>query len=93
MIFHSVNSGHDQSYATYHESNLSLRTEVRTLNGFSAHAGRSALIAFGAHCRGRHKRALLVHGEDKSLEALRSGLHDEGVKNIAVMEEGVSIEV
>ncbi len=73
--------------------NRPLNAEVKTLNGFSAHAGRNELITFGAHCKGRRKRVLLVHGEEQPLEALRSGLHDEGVKNITVMEENTTLDV
>lgn len=70
-----------------------LNAEVKTMNGFSAHAGRSELIGFGAHFHGKNKRVLLVHGEDKALEALQSGLHEQGVKNVTIMEEKQGITV
>ena len=70
-----------------------LKAEVKTLNGFSAHAGRKELINFGLHGKGRRKQVLLVHGEDQALEALQSGLSDQGVKNITVMEEKQTVTV
>lgn len=65
-----------------------LRAEVRTLNGFSAHAGRSELLEFGARFQGKKKKMLLVHGEETSLAMLSTGLRERGVKNITIMEEG-----
>ena len=70
-----------------------LRAEVKTLNGFSAHAGRQELLDFGARFHGRGKKVLLVHGEDNSLKALASGLDERGVKKINIMEEGKALKV
>ncbi|MFA7693784.1 MAG: MBL fold metallo-hydrolase [Candidatus Hydrogenedentes bacterium] len=70
-----------------------LRAEVKTMNAFSAHAGRSELIDFGARFHGKNKKVLLVHGEPKSLNALQSGLQEKGVQNTVIMEERVPIIV
>lgn len=70
-----------------------LKAEVKIMNAFSAHAGRSELIDFGARFPGKHQKVLLVHGEPASLEALRSGLGDKGVRNVTIMEEKVSVTV
>jgi len=70
-----------------------LRAEVKTMNAFSAHAGRSELLEFGARFSGKHKKILLVHGEATALEALRSGLYDKGVHDVTIMEEKETVVV
>lgn len=53
-----------------------LRAEVVVLNGFSAHADRDDLLAYAEATRerGKLREVVLVHGEDKSLAALRASL-------------------
>lgn len=70
-----------------------LKAEVKTMNAFSAHAGRSELLEFGARFQGKHKKMLLVHGEGTALVALRSGLYDKGVHNVTIMEEKETVVV
>ena len=70
-----------------------LKAEVKTMNAFSAHAGRSELLEFGARFAGKHKKVMLVHGEAAALEALRSGLYDKGVHNVTIMEEKETVVV
>ncbi len=70
-----------------------LNAEVRIMNGFSAHAGRSELIAFGKRFRKPNQKIRLVHGEQTALEALRDALTAEGVQDIAILHEAKTIEV
>ncbi len=70
-----------------------LNAEVRILNGFSAHAGRSELLDFGAHFKDCAEKILLVHGEDEALDALQTGLKERGVNQTIIQEEGVAVEV
>ncbi len=70
-----------------------LRAEVVIMNAFSAHAGRSELLEFGARFHGKGKKVLLVHGEETALKALKSGLAEKGVANITIMEEKVAVTV
>ena len=42
VIFHSINSGHDQAYTTYHESNLALRAREGNLYIATANAAAPA---------------------------------------------------
>jgi len=70
-----------------------VRAQVRVMNEFSAHAGRSELIDFGARFKNRAERLILVHGEDESLNALKEGLESAGVSGIAIQEEGITLEV
>lgn len=70
-----------------------LRAQVKIMNEFSAHAGRSELIAFGKRFKDSAGRILLVHGEPKALDALKTGLEREGVSNLAIQREGVPVEL
>ncbi|HNR34032.1 MAG TPA: MBL fold metallo-hydrolase RNA specificity domain-containing protein, partial [Candidatus Hydrogenedentes bacterium] len=65
-----------------------LNAEVRIMNGFSAHAGRSELLAFGKH----FQRVRLVHGEQTALAALRTGLAEAGIPDVAILREAEPIE-
>jgi len=69
-----------------------LRAQVKIMNEFSAHAGRTELIAFGKRFKDCAERLLLVHGEPASLEALKAALENEGVKNLEIAKEAVTIE-
>ena len=52
---------------------IPVRAHIHTINGFSAHAGRSDLV--GWHQRtGRPEVTFLVHGEAKAREALAPAL-------------------
>ena len=70
-----------------------LRAEVKTLNALSAHAGRSALLAFGKRFKDRAERVLLVHGEDNALDALLTGLQNEGCANVTVQQEATPVDL
>ncbi len=70
-----------------------LNAEVKIMNGFSAHAGRSELIAFGQRFKDCAQHVLLVHGEDKALNALQSGLEATGMKQVSIQHEGEQVTV
>ncbi|NIA14895.1 MAG: MBL fold metallo-hydrolase [Nitrospiraceae bacterium] len=73
--------------------NYELNAEVKVMNAFSAHAGRSELIEWGKRFGINGTRMLLVHGEETALDALKSGLEDEGLSDITIQQEGVPIEI
>lgn len=50
-----------------------VRAQIHTINGFSAHAGRSDLIDWHART-GKPEVTFLVHGEDEARAALAGGL-------------------
>jgi metallo-beta-lactamase family protein len=52
-----------------------VKARIYTINGFSAHADQAGLLRWLAPCRG--KRALLVHGENHALAALKSLAQEE----------------
>jgi metallo-beta-lactamase family protein len=69
-----------------------LNAEVKILNGFSAHAGRSELIAFAQRFKDRAQEVLLVHGEEEAMGALKSTLEAGGQTNIRIQKESVPVE-
>ena len=68
-----------------------LKAEVKIFNGFSGHAGRTALINFGEAAGKTAERVALVHGEQPEMDSLREGLEARGVKNILMPERGKAI--
>ena len=70
-----------------------LNAEVKIMNGFSSHAGRSELIAFGKRFKTCAKKVLLVHGEQTALAALSDGLKAEGMTQVSIQHEGVTQEI
>lgn len=69
-----------------------LNAQVRIMNEFSAHAGRSELIEFGKRFKGRAGHVLLVHGEPESQEGLKTALEAEGVENVHIQKAGEPFE-
>lgn len=70
-----------------------LNCEVRVMNEFSAHAGRSELLAFARRFKGRAEKLLLAHGESAPLNSLKSTLEADGMTGIQIMEFGKAVEV
>ena len=70
-----------------------LNAEVKVMNGFSAHAGRTELIAFAERFKDCAKNVILVHGEDKALNALASALHGTGMNQVSIQKEAVPVTV
>ena len=58
--------------ATATGDEVAVRAHIYTINGFSAHADRSDLIAWRA--KAESPRTFLVHGELKAMEALAGAL-------------------
>ncbi len=69
-----------------------LNADVQVLNGFSAHAGRSELIAFGQRFKDCAQHLLLVHGEEEAMGALKSTLESNGQTNVTIQKECVPVE-
>ena len=70
-----------------------LNAEVRIMNGFSAHAGRTELIDFAKKFKNPKQHVLLVHGEQPALESFQTGLKAEGVSNVTIMQEDQTISL
>ncbi len=65
-----------------------LRAEVVTINGFSAHADRSELLAWTGHFGQPPKHTYVVHGEVEASFALAEGLRQQGFADVQVPELG-----
>ena len=69
-----------------------LRATVFTINGLSAHADRSGLIAYAKALGPSVRRAFCVHGEEKYCEANRENLLALGIKRVDIPEKGQLFE-
>jgi metallo-beta-lactamase family protein len=63
-----------------------LHAEVVVMNGFSAHADRSELLAFAQNVRARGALhdVVLVHGEPAAQSALKQSLTERGFASVRV---------
>jgi metallo-beta-lactamase family protein len=70
--------------------------EIYTLNGFSAHADQKDLLAFAKKTqeRGKVKAIVLVHGDDKPKQMLKSLLEKENVTSrVIIAEKGEQLQI
>lgn len=70
-----------------------IRAEVATIDGYSAHAGRDELRRWVKELGGPIQRAFCVHGEPESLLAMQKILQEEGVKEVHVPKHGETFEI
>jgi len=54
---------------------VAVKARIHTLNGFSAHAGQSALLDWFAHLAPARPRVVLTHGEARARQPLAALLH------------------
>jgi len=64
------------------------RAQVKTINGYSAHADRNGLLGWARPIAGDLKHAFVVHGDPEPAGALAEGLEQLGARNVAVPEQG-----
>ncbi len=73
---------------------IPLRAQVVVLNGFSAHADRTELLAFYDRVdKKRLKRVFVVHGESEHSEALLDAIKQRGMKEALIPVEGQAYEL
>jgi metallo-beta-lactamase family protein len=66
-----------------------LKAEVKTINGFSAHADRNELLEWVRHFKKRPSHTFIVHGEEEASLSLAAALEKEqSLKNVHVPELG-----
>jgi metallo-beta-lactamase family protein len=70
-----------------------LRARVVTINGFSAHADQSELLAWVGHLQRPSQHTFIVHGELNPGLALAEKLRERGFANVQVPELGESFSV
>jgi len=54
---------------------ISVKAQIHTLGGFSAHAGQSQLIQWVGHFENKPE-LYLIHGEREKMDALKGALQD-----------------
>jgi metallo-beta-lactamase family protein len=71
-----------------------LKAEVETINGFSAHADKSELLAWVRGFEKRPEHTFIVHGDEEvSLEFAETLKNDVGLSNVHVPHMGEGCEV
>lgn len=71
---------------------MTVRSEVVVLNGFSAHAGRSELTAYLDKCRPRGP-VFLVHGDEARATAFQTHLKGQGFADVRIPNQGDEYKV
>ncbi len=70
------------------------RAAVEVIDGYSAHADRSELLAYiGQLDRQRLKKVFVVHGEPEQAEALARGIRELGVADVQVPAPMETVEI
>ena len=70
-----------------------VKAEVRSLEGFSAHADREEMLAWYDSLGGVKKQTFVVHGEEDAAVTLARHLRDRGSEPITVPELGQEFEL
>lgn len=65
-----------EEFVRIHAKRIVVRAKIRTLGGFSAHAGKGELLSWFAHAAGSKPRVVLTHGEDGPRAALRDAVRE-----------------
>ncbi len=71
----------------------SVRAEVSTIGGFSAHAGQDMLVEYARAVQGSVQKVFLVHGEDKPAQALTEKLRAVGISQVYYPELHSEVEL
>ncbi len=71
----------------------SIRAEVATIDGFSAHADSSELRRWVRGLGGPIRRAFCVHGEPEALDGMKQMLLDEGVEQVEIPKHGQKFDI
>ena len=70
-----------------------IRAEIETISGYSAHADRNELRSWVRRIGGPIRRAFCVHGEESALAAMAEILKSEGVPEVHVPRHGESFDL
>jgi len=63
-----------------------VKAEIRTMEGFSAHADREEILAWYDSLGGVRRKTFVVHGEEAAAESLAGRLRDRGQEPVIVPE-------
>jgi metallo-beta-lactamase family protein len=70
-----------------------VKAEVTTINGLSAHADQPFLVKYASATKGSLRNVFLVHGEPKPAHALIEKLKGAGIQNIRYPDFGQHVEL
>ena len=72
-----------------------VRAEIRTIDGYSAHADRAELLGYlqKVASTSQPKRVFCVHGDLEACQALAEGIRGLGVPDVVVPELGQEVEL
>jgi len=70
-----------------------IRADVETISGYSAHADRGELRAWVKRLGGPIRRGFCVHGEGPALDAMAQMLREEGVADVRVPKHGEAFDL
>lgn len=72
-----------------------VRAEIRTIDGYSAHADRNELLDYlrKVVSASQMKRVFCVHGDLEACQALAEGIRGLGVPDVLVPERGLEVEL
>ena len=73
-----------EPYVRIFGEEYALQAEVHTLYGYSAHAGRSDLLAWAAPRAADVETVFVVHGDPEPAQALAGGLSELGYRRVVV---------
>jgi metallo-beta-lactamase family protein len=82
----------EQTVRIYGET-YTVRAEVVTIGGLSAHAGQDLLTEYARALNGGGRGVILVHGEERAASALREKLGAAGIRRVVYPDLFTSIEL
>ena len=72
---------------------FSVRTEIATIGGLSAHAGQDFLLEYASAVKRSARSIILVHGEPAAAGTLQEKMAERGLDRILYPELGTSLEI
>ena len=72
---------------------FTVKADVATIGGLSGHAGQNLLVDYATAVKGTVKKVFLVHGEERSANALTEKLSEKGMREVYYPELHSSMEI
>jgi len=69
------------------------RAEVETIGGLSAHAGQNMLMEYARAARGKLKKLILIHGEQRAASAFEEKLKAEQIGPVIYPTRNETVEL
>jgi metallo-beta-lactamase family protein len=71
----------------------SVRAEIETIGGFSAHADQAMLLEYAQAVKDQVKKVILVHGEEQAALAFKEKLQEEGFSDLSYPDWGDEMDI